>query len=111
MFPTFISFTERHPRFATLIGLTIFILVALLWVLEFKASQNAFLPPVSPQETLEVAREATAEEKMQILESLKSDTSDDVPVEEKMKVLESLRSDTSDDVSPEEKMKILESLQ
>ena len=112
MFPTFISFTERHPRFATLIGITVFILVALLWVIQYKTSHQApVLVNTDMAVPQEEQREATYEEKMAILESLKSDTTDDVLMEEKMEILESLKSDTSDDTTPEEKMKILESLQ
>lgn len=112
MFPTFLQYTKVYPRRVVLIGFIIFALVAYLWIqiCYINRGSESSIPQDQGGVQEGVAREQTFEEKMRVLESLKSSEEDAVPTEEKMKILEDLASDAPSDISTEEKMKILESL-
>ena len=110
MFPTFISFTHKHPRYVAVMGFSIFVLGIVLFgyaYLATRQSETDVVPTVA-EEKNEV--EVTFEEKMAILESLKNSEADTTTNEEKMKILESLAPSEESTVSTEEKMRILESL-
>lgn len=111
MFPTFITFTNRHPRYVAFIGFFIFILGIVLFGYAYigtKQPEAVSIPVQMVEEQGDV--EMSFEEKMAILDSLKNSEPDTTTDEEKMKILESLAPGEESTVSTEEKMKILESL-
>ncbi len=110
MFPTFISFTNKHPRYVAVVGFSIFILGVVLFIGHYMSTQQTVTTPNIQNPEIQKEGETSFEEKMKILESLKSSEEDTVPDEEKMQILDSLKSSESSTVSDEEKMKILESL-
>jgi hypothetical protein len=112
MFPTFISFTNRHPRYVAVVGFSIFILGVVLLGYAYLSTQQLEVADVSTQVEVEDQKdvEISFEEKMAILDSLKNSDADATTDEEKMKILESLAPAEESTVSTEEKMKILESL-
>ncbi len=112
MFPTFISFTNRHPRYVAVVGFSIFILGVVLLGYAYLSTQQVEVVDVSTQVLEEEQKEVeiSFEEKMAILESLKNPEPDTTTDEEKMKILESLAPTEESAVSTEEKMRILESL-
>jgi uncharacterized protein YlxW (UPF0749 family) len=110
MFPTFISFTSKHPRYVAVVGFFIFILGVVLFIGHYMSTHQLVVAPSAQISDVRKEEEVSFEEKMKILESLKSSEEDAVPTEEKMKILEDLASDAPSDISTEEKMKILESL-
>lgn len=100
MFPTFISFTNRHPRFVAVIGLSVIVLCALLLGYVYLGGQQSEIinPPLpAPSEDEIKAVEMSLEEKMANKESLEESLEEFGVVaptdEEKMKILESLKSE------------------
>lgn len=111
MFPTFISFTNKHPRYVAVVGFSIFILGIVLFGFAYLAMHQSEIV-VAPAQVAEEQNEGESsfEEKMRVLESLKNTSVNTLSEEEKMKILGGLAPDTESTVSTEEKMKILESL-
>ena len=110
MFPTFISFTNKHPRYVAIMGFSIFILGSVLFGYAYMATHQTAVVPSTPVTDEQKTSEQTFEEKMRVLESLKNTSANTLSEEEKMKILDGLAPDTESTVSSEEKMKILESL-
>jgi len=111
MFPTFISFTNKHPRYVAVMGFSIFILGIVLFGYAYLAMRQSEMFVISEQAVEEQSeREVTFEEKMAILDSLKNSNGDTTTDEEKMRILDGLAPQEESAVSTEEKMKILESL-
>lgn len=108
MFPTFTQYTTKYPRRTVLIGFIIFALVAYLWVQVVVMPKMKHTGEQIQQE--EVYHEPTFEERLKVLDSLKSPVEDTRTKEEKLQTLESLSSGAEDTVSAEERMRVLESL-
>ncbi|MCF7815922.1 MAG: hypothetical protein K9M10_02935 [Candidatus Pacebacteria bacterium] len=113
MFPTFSQYTTKHPRTTVLVGFAVFLLFACFWLqLQYVyVDHSQITQVVDMSEQQEVPREMTFEEKMQILNSLKSSDDETLLNEEKMETLESLSlKEEENTITTDEKMKILDSL-
>ena len=110
MLTTFTTFTQRHPRFVAIFGASLFTMGVTLWgfvLLDSRPASNISNVFVTDNVQKE---EEVLDEKIAVLDSLKSTEPDTVPLEEKIAVLDSLKSTEPDTMTEEEKLRILAEL-